>query len=80
MRNSMAMAGLTLMVACTNFENGRFVDMRIEKDPANLLVMADRAMDESNRDRPFDTGTVYVLANEHGDLHTYSLTPCRGGK
>ncbi len=68
MRIAMVMAGLTLMVACTNFESGSFTDTRIEKDPANLFVMVDRAMDESDRDRPFDTGTVYVVANEHGDL------------
>jgi hypothetical protein len=79
MRIAMAMAGLTLMVACTNFESGRFTDMRIEKDPSNLFVMLDSALGESHRDLPFDTGTVYVVANEHGDLHTYSLMPCRGG-
>ncbi|AGI69955.1 hypothetical protein OAN307_c46050 [Octadecabacter antarcticus 307] len=53
--------------------------MRIEKDPNNIFVIVDRAIDDIHRDRPFDTGTVYVAANEHGDLHTYSLTPCRGG-
>jgi len=31
---------------------------------------------ENHLDVPFDAGTVYVVANEHGDLHTYSLTPC----
>jgi hypothetical protein len=79
MRIAMAMSGLTLTVACTNFESGRFTDMRIEKDHTNLFVMLDRALGESHRDLPFDTGTVYVVANEHGDLHTYSLMPCRGG-
>ncbi|MBU2992100.1 hypothetical protein KO486_02635 [Octadecabacter sp. B2R22] len=38
-----------------------------------------RAVDEAYRDLPFDTGTVYVVADEHGDLHTYSLTPCQNG-
>ena len=79
MRIAMAMAGLTLMVACTNFESGSFTESRIEEDPANLFVMLDSALGESHRDLPFDTGTVYVVANEHGDLHTYSLMPCRGG-
>ncbi len=79
MRIAMTLAGLTLLGACTNFESGSFTDMRIEKDPNNLFVMTDRATDEAYRDQPFDTGTVYVVVNEHGDLHTYSLTPCRGG-
>ena len=45
----------------------------------NLVDATERDIDEAFRDLPFDTGTVYVVANEHGDLHTYSLTPCRGG-
>ena len=45
----------------------------------DLLAETRRAMDETIRDLPFDSGRVYVVANEHGDLHTYSLTPCRGG-
>jgi hypothetical protein len=79
MRIAMAMTGLTLLGACTNFESGSFTEFNIEKDPTHVFVMLDRANDETHRDQPFDTGTVYVVANEHGDLHTYSLTPCRGG-
>jgi len=45
----------------------------------DLLDETRRAVDVAYRDLPFDTGPVYVVANEHGDLHTYSLTPCRGG-
>ncbi len=28
---------------------------------------------------PFQRGTVSILATEHGELRTYSLTPCQGG-
>jgi hypothetical protein len=28
---------------------------------------------------PFQRGAVSVLATEHGELRTYSLTPCKGG-
>ncbi len=31
-------------------------------------------------DQPFDTGPVSILTEEHGELHTYTLAPCRGGK
>lgn len=44
---------------------------------ADLTAETRRGIDAAYRDLPFDTGTVYVVANEHGDLHTYSLTPCR---
>ncbi|WP_439141363.1 hypothetical protein [Pseudooctadecabacter sp.] len=37
-----------------------------------------RAWDVANRDLPFDGGTVYIIANEHGDMHTYALRPCGG--
>jgi len=31
------------------------------------------------QDKPFDEGAVSVLSEEHGELHTYLLTPCRNG-
>lgn len=31
------------------------------------------------QDSPFDTGAVTVLSEEHGELHSYTLTPCRSG-
>lgn len=30
------------------------------------------------QDRAFDTGPVTILVEEHGELHTYTLAPCRG--
>ncbi|AKS47514.1 hypothetical protein SAMN05444287_2832 [Octadecabacter temperatus] len=58
------------------------VDMsavRTAVENVNLLDETRRDIDVAYRDLPFDTGRVYVVANEHGDLHTYSLTPCRNG-
>lgn len=75
MRNFMALAGLTALGACAN------VDMPALEAQLNtdLFVAANREVDVNYRDLPFDTGTIYVIANEHGDMHTYTLTPCRDG-
>lgn len=32
------------------------------------------------QDHPFDEGPVSVVTAEHGDLHTYALTPCQNGQ
>lgn len=76
MRILAALAGLAALGGCTT--------SHISFDPAtiewnNLLAETNRDIDAAYRDMPFDEGVVYVVANEHGDLHTYSLTPCRGG-
>lgn len=42
----------------------------------NLFTQARREFEIAYLDKPFDTGVVYVVAQEHGELHTYSLTSC----
>lgn len=42
-------------------------------------VAVQRFYAEQFQDQPFDVGPVSVLTEEHGELHTYSLRPCRGG-
>lgn len=32
---------------------------------------------ESYQDHPFDDGAISVITEEHGELHTYTLKPCR---
>lgn len=48
-------------------------------DYDNLVGTFNRALAESHQDQPFDAGRVYVVAEEHGELHTYSLVRCQGG-
>ncbi|MGJ8611752.1 MAG: hypothetical protein ACSHWY_11690 [Octadecabacter sp.] len=70
MRNTIAIAALTVLGACA------ITDEQVNTAFDNFDAKARQATDESYRDLPFDGGVVYVVANEHGDLHTYSLTPC----
>lgn len=42
-------------------------------------VFAHRFYADRWQDKPFDEGAISVLSEEHGDLHTYTLTPCHGG-
>lgn len=75
-----ALAGVAALSACSTVDwNGELATTRAQIEQLDLLESTDLAIDEAYRDKPFDSGTVYVVANEHGDLHTYSLTPCRGG-
>ncbi len=53
---------------------------RSQIENLSLLSETRQAYDEAYRDLPFDRGTVYVVAEEHGDLHTYTLTPCGVGR
>ena len=76
MRIFAAIAGLTMLGACSVADLNA-TGAQLEWD--NLMNETRRELDAAYRDLPFDTGTVYVVANEHGDLHTYSLTPCHGG-
>jgi len=47
-----------------------------EAENLDLLAETRRTYAESYLDLPFEDGIVHVVAEEHGDLHTYSLTPC----
>lgn len=81
MQKAIGLAGLALMSACATIDlsaaslTAAAEDLRVQ----NVKDETRRAIDEAYRDLPFDTGRVYVVANEHGDLHTYSLTPCQNG-
>ncbi|SMX42222.1 hypothetical protein [Octadecabacter ascidiaceicola] len=76
MRTLLAVICPLALTACMNVD---WATTRAAVENVNLLDETRRAVDVAYRDLPFDTGRVYVVANEHGDLHTYSLTPCRGG-
>ncbi|SLN36203.1 hypothetical protein [Pseudooctadecabacter jejudonensis] len=76
MRILAVLAGVLTLGACSVADLERDVEgLRLN----NLTEETRRAWDEANRDLPFDRGTVFVIANEHGDMHTYSLRPCGGG-
>ena len=71
-----ALAGLVSLSACMTIDADA-LGARIAA--VDLPTETDRAIDDSFRSQPFEGGRVYVVANEHGDLHIFSLTPCRGG-
>jgi len=74
MHRFLAAASLIGLGACTTLDA-----VGAQIGAADLPKATDRAIDDAFRSQPFEGGRVYVVANEHGDLHTYSLTPCRGG-
>lgn len=76
MRIFAGLAALAVLGACGTAQLQSF---GAQIQSLDLVQATDRMIDETYRDQPFDAGTVYVVANEHGDLHTYSLTPCRNG-
>ncbi len=49
-----------------------------EIENLDLIAETRRAFSDAYQDQPFEEGAIYVVAEEHGDLHTYSLTPCGG--
>lgn len=61
-----ASLGLTLLAAC---EYGP-----VPGPPLPLAVQ--RAYADTVQDHPFDDGAISVLAEEHGELHTFTLRPC----
>ncbi|MEN8841906.1 MAG: hypothetical protein ABF288_12365 [Octadecabacter sp.] len=76
MRTLLALICPAALTACMSVD---LSTTRAAVENVNLMDETRRAVDVAYRDLPFDTGRVYVVANEHGDLHTYSLTPCRNG-
>ncbi|MCF2906291.1 hypothetical protein L0666_14950 [Octadecabacter sp. CECT 8868] len=76
MRIALVLAALVAQAGCSTAD---FAAMRSNVENLDLLDETRRDIDVAYRDLPFDTGTVYVVADEHGDLHTYSLTPCQNG-
>ena len=75
MRIMTALAGLAMLGACSQADRATF---EAQLTAFDLIKETERAYADSYQDLPFDRGTVYVVANEHGDLHTYALTPCGG--
>lgn len=45
----------------------------------NHVTYVNRVYASHYQTQPFDAGEVSVVANEHGDLHSYTLVRCRGG-
>ncbi|MEL6958605.1 MAG: hypothetical protein AAGL89_06590 [Pseudomonadota bacterium] len=45
----------------------------------NAVTEVRRMFADRFSDQPFAEGRVYMVAEEHGELHTYALTPCRNG-
>ncbi len=70
MRLALVLPFLTL-AACAPGEPFTF-----EQNP----VEVQRAWANAFSDQPFDTGPVSILTTEHGELHSYTLAPCRGGQ
>jgi hypothetical protein len=62
----LSLAAVGLLAAC----NGKPLTF------AGTPVQVKRAYAESFQDKPFDSGAISVVAEEHGELHTYTLTPC----
>lgn len=75
MRIMVGLTGLVAMCACSS---ANVTTTRTQIETLDLVAETRRDYDVAYRDLPFDGGTVYVVANEHGDLHTYDLTPCGG--
>lgn len=75
MRITLALVGLVTLGACSQIERDNF-GANIEN--LDLLAETRRAFSASYQDQPFEDGMIYVVAEEHGDLHTYSLRPCHG--
>lgn len=79
MRILTALATCAVLGACSIADVSR--DLTDGAEALRVQSVTDqtrRAWDHANRDLPFDTGVVYAIANEHGEMHTYSLRPCGG--
>ena len=83
MRVSICLAAMAMLSACSTTgvqSTLATLDAQARQlEVQNVRNSFRRVVDDNYRELPFDEGTVFVVANEHGDLHTYSLTPCHGG-
>jgi hypothetical protein len=66
---SLSVAALSLLAAC----NGKPLTF------SGTPVQVKRAYADSFQDKPSDTSAISVVTEEHGELHTYTLTPCGEG-
>ena len=73
MRLKLAVLSLAFLGACDQLRP-------IEQSIAEFDLIADteRAFATEFLAQPFADGMVYAVAEEHGEIHTYALTPCRG--
>lgn len=79
MRSLPALLGLVALGACSTADvSSHLATTQTQIETLDLVADTNRSIDDTLRDVPFDTGRVYVVAEEHGELHTYSLTPCGG--
>lgn len=63
------LVGLIGFAACAEPEVRRATDNAIAAQVTNAFAAL--------QPQAFEDGKIWVVAEEHGELHTYSLTPCR---
>lgn len=63
---SLSIAALALLAAC----DGKPLTF------SGTPVQVKRAYADAFQDKPFDTGAISIVAEEHGELHTFTLRPC----
>jgi len=66
---SLPIAAIALLTACSG------EPVTYEATPVSIK----RAYADSFQDMPFDTGEISVVAEEGGDLQTFTLRPCGDG-
>lgn len=79
MRIAMAVAGILALAGCEGTTLAG-LGQQVQSDLETLDLVTDtrRAFAAEFQDQPFALGVISVVAEEHGELHTYSLTPCQG--
>lgn len=76
MRFLVVSAAIPTLGACGMQAGGR---ADINQEILSFDLGAERAFMLEDDGSITGSATVYVVAEEHGELHTYSLTPCRNG-
>ena len=77
MRTVFGVVALVALTACQG--TGDRVAATAEQFVWDATRDVNRYVGDTFQDAPFDSGPVSVLAEENGELRTYTLTPCRGG-
>ncbi|MEJ6398325.1 hypothetical protein [Yoonia sp. 208BN28-4] len=77
MKTVAATAMIALLAACQG--TGDRAAVVAEQFVWDATQDVNRFYADTFQDAPFDSGPVSVLTEEHGELHTYTLTPCRAG-
>lgn len=76
MHRTIGFASLLMLTACMTVDGQTAAS---QSQYVNQTNETQRAINLPFQDLPFDSGKVYVVASEHGEMQTYSLTPCHGG-